>query len=1333
MKHARNPLSADVVERACPPVSVFTTKHGLPQNTIATIAFDTRGYLWVGTQDGAARYNGRTWLAVPMPNRTRSNFVGALTGSSDGSMWFGTNGGGVCHLRRGKWEVHSTESGALANDQVRCLLETSGPSGEPVLWVGTRSGLARHERGRWTQFGVEQGLPDPVVRSLAVARGIDGARALWIGTRGGLVCVEQSQWTVFDKASGLPAGAVTCLLESADPDGTPVLWAGTEGGGLARLVNRQWAVVDASSGLPDDGVRCLHETRGTGGARVLWVGTDGGLGRLEGGRWSCLDAKSGLPQNVIMSLQSEGGAGGASAVWAGTMGGGVARVDIGRWLSVDTRSGLPSNSVWSLMETRERAVWMGTLDSGVARFARGEWTVFDTASGLPDNFVLSLLEAGPEGDRAVWIGTLGGGLARRSASGEWTVYDTSSGLPHDAILSLLETVAADGTRAVWAGTNGGGLARFARGRWTVFDTASGLPNNVVSCLVETAGPGGARHLWAGTNGGGLARYDAGVWSVVDSRAGLPNDLVMGLAEVRGPTGERQLWVGTHGGGVAWTDLDARKPRWDSLSSSTDPAISSDIVYQIRQDRLGRVYLFTNRGVDRLTPRRAAAGAPAGFDVYSFTAEDGLPASECNSPAALVDSRGRVWAGTGEGAAVLDPAAEIPVAEARTVRIERARVAGRGRDLAPREALSHDENDLVFEYALLSFFREESTRYRTQLVGFDRRPSEWTADWKRAYTNLPEGDYVFKVWARDYAGTVSGPATLPFRVRPAPWRTWWAYGLYAGTAIGAGYAGIRYRLEALRRRNEELEAAIAERTAQLAEKVDELQASERRALDSERRALDANLAKSVFLSSMSHELRTPLNAILGFVQVMQHAAGRDVEDRENLEIISRSGEHLLGLINDVLSISKIEAGKLTLNEQPFDLRLLLRGIEEMIRVRAHGKGLALDVDVGGDVPRYVRGDEGKLRQVLINLLGNAVKFTASGGVSLAVTWRDGVGHFEVADTGFGIAEDEIGMLFQPFQQTESGHRTTEGTGLGLAISRNFVQLMGGDISVRSTLGKGSAFTFDATLPASDGPDTRAVARRVVGLEEGQRVYRLVVVDDAAANRLLLRKLLEPLGFEVREASTGVEAIDVWERWRPDLIWMDSRLPEMSGVEATAEIRRREVVSGQWPVVSEEARSSSQPEPSSTDHWPLTTGHCKIVALTASAFEHDREAFLRAGCDGFVAKPYREEEILETLEAQLGVRFRYESAAPASAAAPAQVAITPERLATLPGAALEELREAAEQGDLELAHAAIDGVREHDEPLADELRVLVRGYRFDELLDLVEAHGSGSGSDRVDPER
>jgi CheY-like chemotaxis protein len=350
---------------------------------------------------------------------------------------------------------------------------------------------------------------------------------------------------------------------------------------------------------------------------------------------------------------------------------------------------------------------------------------------------------------------------------------------------------------------------------------------------------------------------------------------------------------------------------------------------------------------------------------------------------------------------------------------------------------------------------------------------------------------------------------------------------------------------------------------------------------------------------------------------------------------------------------------------------------------------------------VRGDEGKLRQVLINLLGNAVKFTASGGVSLAVTWRDGAGHFEVADTGFGIAEHEIGMLFQPFQQTESGHRTTEGTGLGLAISRNFVQLMGGDISVRSTLGRGSAFTFDATLPASDGPETRAVARRAVGLEAGQRAYRLAVVDDAVANRLLLRKLLEPLGFEVREASTGTEAVEVWERWRPDLIWMDSRLPEMSGVEATAEIRKRE-------------------------------GSCKIVALTASAFEHDREAFLRAGCDGFVAKPYREEEILETLEAQLGVRFLYPAAEEATDE-PAEVALTPERLAALPGVALAALHDAAEQGDLEAAHAAIDDLRSHDTALADELRAFVRGYRFDELLDLIEAHRARSGSDGVFGER
>ena len=317
------------------------------------------------------------------------------------------------------------------------------------------------------------------------------------------------------------------------------------------------------------------------------------------------------------------------------------------------------------------------------------------------------------------------------------------------------------------------------------------------------------------------------------------------------------------------------------------------------------------------------------------------------------------------------------------------------------------------------------------------------------------------------------------------------------------------------------------------------------------AEQANRAKSAFLANMSHELRTPLNAILGFSQLMDRDKGLADQQRENLRVIGRSGEHLLGLINDVLEMSKIEAGQTVLNEESFDLYRLLDGLEEMFKLRAIDKGLGLVFERVPEVPRYVRADGGKLRQVLMNLLSNAIKFTREGGVTLRAggervsevdsgkkAGSEVLLVFEVEDTGMGIALDEVEMLFEAFAQTASGRGTQEGTGLGLPISKQFVQLMGGEIVVSSFVDKGSIFKFHIPAVPVDAAEvkTEGPTRKVVGLAPDQPTYRILVVEDQLENRMLMVNLLRPLGFEVREAVNGQEGIEVWQEWKPHLVWM-----------------------------------------------------------------------------------------------------------------------------------------------------------------------------------------------------
>jgi len=978
---------------------------------------------------------------------------------------------------------------------------------------------------------------------------------------------------------------------------------------------------------------------------------------------------------------------------------------------LDKARGLPDDCVWSQFVDAEGGLWLG-LDRGVARIETGpSLTRYDERAGLP-----GLVICINRHRERLYVGTTQGLF--RLEPGPEARFIAIPGIKNQtwALLSAGDTLLVannDGVYTVDAGKavlvqKGDGVSALHASRASPGRVFAGLTNGVASLRRE-----GERFVDEGEIPG-----------------------VTGDARTILEMPDGRVWVGTHATGMLRLTFPrvgpgprADPPRVERFGTAGGlPSVSENSVYRVR----GEARFATRQGVFRFDEKGGAFGADPRFAhlfpdrrrqvgslnedpsgrVWMYSHDDAAGLHETGAavagdasgyrwdskPLRLLtsgiwvihsDEDGVVWLGGDDGLFRYDPRAPKNYDQGFRSLVRRVgRIAGEGvvfdgagPDATP--VLDYGQNALRFEYSASGFEAPEALRFQVFLEGNDRDWSSWTADGFRDYTNLREGAYRLRVRARDLYGTLSDEALYAFEVSPPWYRTTWAYvaDLLALTLLG--FSLVQWRVRRVKAEKRALEATVAERTL-------ELQASNQSLEEAKLRAEDASRAKSVFLANMSHELRTPLHGVLGFAQLMDRVKERSDPDRQHLATILKSGEHLLSLINEILSLSKIEAGQVELQEAPFAPDALVAGVAALVRVRAEAKDLFVRTEEH-DLPAAVVGDEGKLRQILLNLLGNAVKFTERGGVTLRTRWTEGRGVFEVEDTGPGMAVPELLQLFAPFVQTERGRRSQEGSGLGLALSRQFARLMGGDITVASVPGRGSTFRAEVALPrAAEGaePVPRGDRRRVRSLAPDQPTYRILVVDDFATNRVLLRGLLSAVGFDVREAPGGAEAIAIWREWRPDLVWMDKRMPGMDGLEATRRIR-------------EEERLTERPR-------------VPIIALSASALDHERTEILSAGCDDFVPKPFREGAIFEKLAEHLGVAYLYEEARSSESALMAGP-VTRERLSTLGESWRRSLRDALATGDMDAASALAREIADQDPQLAHDLLALLGAFRLDELQD------------------
>ena len=1059
---------------------------------------------------------------------------------------------------------------------------------------------------------------------------------------------------------------------------------------------------------------------GLGDQGLFTLGADGALARFP------TEADAILQRSPVLTAQTLRD--GALAI--GTVAEGVVLLSPdGKLLRHLTReTGLPHATVFALAEDREGALWVGTNNAPARILWRSAATVFDHQnSGLTDARATAF-----QRHRGIFYYLSNDGLYRLVPA---SAPNLAARFERDARVDVQTRLSS-----LLSHPTGGLLLAGGRGLQRLTDreleTLSPRADGLLGLSASESNP--ARVFFAHPHGIGTGTFAAdGTWRDEGDIAGIDADCYDVFEDAAGT-----LWTGTTSKGVI------RATRAIGATDWRGAAITRLTVADGLPEGHGSIFLWdtslgilfdTARGIYRFDPASdrfvfhreltafdsrplvlnpVARGADreiwtnglatdiktkeAPFPLVRLRAEPNGKFSAALPPPEIQDffSPGAPYRLAWEEDSAGQPGVLWAKGDQGLLRIDLARYSAPPPPVAPLvRAISAEGRDLVFPGAGPGnlnvhysrepltitwvsglFRRSESERFQTRLAGFN---DTWTPPTMRndiAFTNLEGGPFRFEVRNVDRQGQPGPVSSFSFSVTP-PWpRSRLAYAVYSVIAVSAMFGVVRWRLRHGERERARLEALVAERTTELAAARDQ--------------ADSANRAKSVFLASMSHELRTPLNGVIGYAQVLMKDRELSEKNRERLRIVQNSGEHLLRMINEVLDFSKIEAGRMELNPAPFHLQQLLRDITAAMRGRAEQKGLAFAFELAPELPEAVVGDAQKIRQVIDNLLANAIKFTTAGSVTLRVacsasgSQRSALNtqllHFRVTDTGTGVSAADRARIFQPFEQAAEARAAEPGTGLGLPISQRFVALMGGTLELDSAVGAGSTFHFTIRLPAATvaAATTAPTARVITGCAGPRRT--VLIVDDVAVNRSVLVELLQPLGFQISEAASAEIALTLP---LPELAVLDLRLPGMDGLELARRLR-----AGPGGA------------------------RLKLIAMSASVLQFKKADADAAGCDDFLPKPFRESDLLALIAAALGLEWSY--AEPAHESRPPPTTATATQLTAT---ALTQLLGCARRGEilaLRECVARLHAERTTADAFLETLDALARSYSMERIRELLE---------------